>query len=666
MTMQLSEEQRSALRVLCDTVVPDVERASDPDGFWARRGTDLGVEMAVEQMLLGIPDPLVRTGFGELLDALHQQGIARAPSQLSREQIVRNTALVGSQAAAGVAALTSMIVFMAYGAPDPRTGLNPAWEAFGYAGPLAPPPNVAKAIEPLTPEHGATLDADVCVIGSGAGGGVIAATLAERGLKVVVLEAGDYFNESDFAQLELKAYQDMFWNGGPSPTADGNVTLQAGATLGGGTTVNWTNCLRTHPWVREQWAREFGLEGVDGPEYDRHLDAVLKRIGATDACSDLNGPQRRLEEGCRRLGLDFSTVVRNTDPASYDPVSAGYLGFGDQSGSKQSTVRTFLRDAAEHNAEIVVRCRAERVLVEHGRAAGVEATYLDPGGSARKLAVRAERVVVAGGALESPALLLRSGIGGPAVGQYLRLHPCTAVFGVYGDEQEAWWGAPQAGLCEQFADTGEGYGFMIETAQYAPAIAASAMPWRSGREHKELMSRMRYGASFIALTRDRGHGQVVLDGRGGSLPLYSVTDELDARNLRHGLETQIRIHEAAGAREIYSLATSLPHWQAGDDLDAFILKARRTPMRAGGQRLFSAHQMGTCRMGADPATSVAGPWGELHDVQGVYVGDGSAFPTSSGTNPMVSIMALAHRTAEAIAASATATAAPVGVTSGRR
>jgi choline dehydrogenase-like flavoprotein len=118
----------------------------------------------------------------------------------------------------------------------------------------------------------------VCVVGSGAGGGVIAGMLAEAGLKVVVLEAAGYFNEADFNQSELWAFQNLYWRGGPTPTADFNVALQAGTTLGGGTTINWTTSLRTTPWVRAQWANEHGLEGVDGPEFDRHLDAVSQRI----------------------------------------------------------------------------------------------------------------------------------------------------------------------------------------------------------------------------------------------------------------------------------------------------------------------------------------------------------------------------------------------------
>jgi choline dehydrogenase-like flavoprotein len=244
---------------------------------------------------------------------------------------------------------------------------------------------------------------------------------------------------------------------------------------------------------------------------------------------------------------------------------------------------------------------------------------------------------------------LRSQIGGPAVGDYLRLHPALAVFGSYGDDMRAWWGAPHAGLSHEFENLEDGYGFLIEGAQYTTAIGGSATPWTSGAEHKELMSRYKYGASFIVLLRDRGHGRVIIDENGEAVPFYSVDDELDQKHLRIGIEKLARLHEAAGAGEIFSLAGRLPRWRRGDDLERFIERATRVPLRAGGQKLFSAHQMGTCRMGTDPQTSVANPQGELHDVKGVWIGDGSAFPTPSGTNPMISIMALARRTAFAVA-----------------
>ena len=259
--------------------------------------------------------------------------------------------------------------------------------------------------------------------------------------------------------------------------------------------------------------------------------------------------------------------------------------------------------------------------------------------------------------MESPALLLRSGLGGPAAGENLRLHPCTAVLGSYSEDLRAWWGAPHAGLVDEFADTGEGYGFLVEATQYALGLGASALPFTSAEEHKDAMSRFRSGASFIGLLRDRGSGRVTVDAAGQAVPWYSIQDELDVRNSRRAIEAQIKLHQAAGAHEIVPLAAGMPRWRSGDDLGRFIERAQRIPLRAGGYRLFSAHQMGSCRMGADPATSVANPDGRLHDTPGVWIGDASAFPTSSGTNPMITIMALARRTGEAILAASPATAA---------
>src|SRR3954454_3449489 len=425
----LSDAQRASLRAFCDTIVPSIPRSDDPDGFWARKATDLAIDQGVEQVIATLP-PELQIGLAQLLDALAEQQLALL-SQPSREQLLTNVTMANADAAQGVAALTAMTLFLYYGAPDPQTGQNPNWKTLGYPGPAIPPVQAEKAITPVTPDGDAVeLEADVVVVGSGAGGGVIAGTLAQQGLKVVVLEAAGYFNESDFKQLELVAYQEMYWRGGPTPTVDGNFSLQAGTTLGGGTTINWTNCLRTYPWVREQWARDFGLEGVDSPAYDGHLDAVLTRIGATDEASDLNGPQQKMKEGCDKLGWDFRLVVRNVDVSKYSPEAAGYLGFGDPSGAKNSTAETFLSDAFENDADILVRTRAEKVLVENGRAMGVEARYADPeSGRSARVVVRAPHVVVACGALETPALLLRSQIGGPAVGDYLRLHPAVAVFG---------------------------------------------------------------------------------------------------------------------------------------------------------------------------------------------------------------------------------------------
>jgi choline dehydrogenase-like flavoprotein len=635
----LTENQLATLAAVCNTVIPSIARKEDEHGVWARSATDLGADQAVAQAIGGM-EPEAREGMARLLDLLESQGFANL-SQASREQTFTTLSLASRDAAVGVGALTGLTLFFAYSLPP-----NPAWPQLGFPGPVSAPPQVEKPIVPLAPEDGDVLEADAVIVGSGSGGGVIAARLAAAGLKVIVLEAGGYFNEADFDQTELGGFVNRYWRGGPTPTADFNVSLQAGSCLGGGTVINWTNCLRTKPWVREEWAGH-GLTDVATPDFDAHIDSVWQRIGANDRCSELNPAQKSWKHGADALGWSWKTVDRNWDPELHDPLMAGFMGWGDQSGAKQSGLKTYLRDAVEQGADVVVGCFAERVLVEDGKAAGVEAGIGDA-----SITVRAPQVVVAAGSLESPGLLLRSEIGGPATGQNLRLHPCTSVFADYGTDQKAWWGAPHAGIVDEFASglDGDGYGFLIEGAQYTTGLAASAIPFTTAGEHKAGMVDFKNAATTIGLIRDYGGGQVVLDAKGQATPFYSMTEPRDIATSRRALEAQIRIHVASGARRLQILAEGLPTWRIGDDVDDFIARSARIPLRAGGARLFSAHQMGSCRMGSDPATSVANPFGELHDTPGVWIGDGSAFPTPSGTNPMVTIMSLASRTADNIAA----------------
>jgi choline dehydrogenase-like flavoprotein len=217
----------------------------------------------------------------------------------------------------------------------------------------------------------------------------------------------------------------------------------------------------------------------------------------------------------------------------------------------------------------------------------------------------------------------------------------------------AWWGPRFSVLVDVFGiNLGVGYGFLLETTQYTTGAAAGFLPFTTAAAHKDFMSRFANAATSIVLLRDHGCGEVTIDAAGEAVPTYSVTDEIDLANLHLGLAALAQQHRAAGAIQIAGLADGIPTWHWGDDLDAYIARLRAIPFRAGGFRMFTAHQMGTCRMGADPQTSVAGPFGELHDTPGVWIGDASAFPTSSGVNPMLSNMALAHRTAETIAADA--------------
>ncbi len=665
MSAELSESQRTVLRALCDTFVPSIRVLDDETGFWARSASDLGVDRILARSLVeDVPEP-VRAGLLGLLDALAAQGFAQASRQ-RRERILGQVSNSSRDAERGVTFFEKQTLVLTYGlpekAPNPNlvtygspAGQNPNWQVLGYPGPVRVPrddPDVT--MKTVTPEGGLlALEADVCVVGSGAGGAVIAARMAMRGLRVVVLEMGGQYTAADFYQSELWGYRHLWYRGGGTPTADGNVLLLAGGSLGGGTEINWMNCVRTPALVREDWARQYGLEGVDTAEFTRYIDRVEARISASPETAYFNAPNLRMREGCERLGYLSQQTSVNWNPRLFNPLMAGYTGFGDQTGGKQTARRTFLWDAYRHGAQIVVHCRADRILVEGGRAAGVLATYSDPQGRQAQVSVRAPQVVVACGALESPALLLRSGIGGPAVGQYLRLQPGGAIYGVYEERQKGWWGSPMTANCEQFVDTGEGFGFYMEIPAFGPGFVASVIPWSSGRQHKEVLTKVPYISTFIWFLRDRGYGRVTIDAQGNSVPAYALTDETDQKNFRRASAEAIRIHEAAGAQEIYfSLAHRQLAWKRGQSLAGFIQSIQRQPLQDGAQPMISAHQLCTCRMGMDPATSVANTEGELHDVKGVWIGDASACPTALGANPMVTIMALAERTADKMGASA--------------
>ncbi len=644
----MDDRQRSTLRALVDTFVPAIERDEDPNGFWATPGSAVFADIGVELYLSTLPEEL-SAGLLQLLDGLGQFGFVHQ-SQALREITLRSMQATGPAAAMGLDAFRQLATLISYSAVDDSGG-NPLWAGLGYPGPPNPtPPDVAKTLPVLDVDGPTELDADAVIVGSGSGGAVIAAELTAAGLDVVVVEAGGYFNEADFNQQEMWAWQNLYYRSGPTPTADGNVTLLAGRSLGGGTTVNWSNSVPPRDDVRKRWEDEHGLDGLAGPDFDAHIDAVMTRIGATEECSDHNGPHQRMIEGAEALGWKVRRARLNLDPERYDARAAGHTGYGDQTGAKQGAYKTWLQDAADAGATLLVGTAVEHILVEDGRAAGVTGTATSAFGEQHEVTVRAPVVVAACGALETPALLLRSGLGGPVVGHHLTLHPTGAIFGTYAEEQHAWWGPVQSAILHEFDAVEDGHGFIIEGTHFNPGLTGSAVPWNSGEGHKELLSQTPRSATLIHLTQDRGGGQVVIDGDGQAMHLYPFDDDLDVRNFRRGLEATARIHEAAGAEQIACLVPGVEPWQRGEDLEAWLDALRVVPVGAGGLAAFSAHQMGTARMGADPADSVADAVGQLHDTPGVWVGDTSAFPTSSGVNPMVTCMSLARRTAHAIVA----------------
>ena len=497
----------------------------------------------------------------------------------------------------------------------------------------------------------------MCVVGSGAGGGVIAATLAQRGLKVVVLEAAGYFNESDFRQLELQAYQEMYWRGGPTPTADGNVSLQAGhharrrhddqldqlpahARLGAASSGPRSSASRASTGPTSTAPRR------GARAHRRHRPGAATSTARSSGCRRLRAA--RLGLRARSSATPTSTSTRPTPPAtSASATSPAQAERREDLAARRGRARAPRSSSAR---------RAQRVLVEGGarrRRRGRRTTTTT--GTHGAVTVRAPRVVVACGALESPALLLRSGIGGPPSATTCGSTPAPRCSASTTRTSRAWWGPPQAAVCDEFDDTGDGYGFLIEGgAVHDRRIGGSAIPWTGGAEHKAAARRAtRTARASSRSPATAGTAAWYVDANGEAVAvLRRHRRARPAQPAATGSSRSRACTRRPARAQIFVLAGGMPTWRRGDDLDAFIAGRKQIPLRAGGYKLFSAHQMGTCRMGTDPATSVANPWGELHDTPGVWIGDGSAFPTPSGTNPMVSIMALAHRTAEAIAGDA--------------
>ena len=502
------------------------------------------------------------------------------------------------------------------------------WQEIGYPGPLGPRDDApAPRLEPLDGGSGLELECDVCVVGSGAGGGVAAAVLAAAGLDVVVLEAGGYWSERAFDGAERTALRRLYRGGGASATDDQGVSLIAGACLGGGTVVNYTTSFRTPDDVLEEWQ----ALGFPSAELGASLDAVCERLGVN---TDHNRPSRRDEamaRGLATLGWHVDAMPRDVIGCEQGVV-CGACGYGCPLGAKQSTLRTWLEDAAGAGVRIVVGAKARRILVAHGRAAGVDAGLVQ---------VRSRAVVAAAGAIETPALLLRSGLRNPNVGRWLRLHPATAVFGSFDEEIRPWEGTLQALYSDRFRFLDGGYGAKLETVPLHPGLLAAALPWESAAAHAALMAGLPRLSLIAVILRDAGAGRVRIGRDGEAIATYRLADG-DRRRLAAGIDGAARVLAAAGAGEIFTAHARLQRWRDGFAPAAF----RFGPGRG---TLYSFHLLGSARMGGSAAASAASSTGETWDVRNLVVADGSAFPTASGVNPMITIEAIAHQNATRLA-----------------
>ncbi|HET9495756.1 MAG TPA: GMC family oxidoreductase, partial [Chloroflexia bacterium] len=473
--------------------------------------------------------------------------------------------------------------------------------------------------------------------------------LAQSGRKVVVLEAGEALAEADYGHDEGEGFERMFLKAGLLASEDVGIAVIAGRVLGGGTTVNWMTCFRPSGRLLSQWAEASGVPGLTGIGLQRSLDEVERRLNVSREEGALNAHNERLVRGAKALGWHYAFQPRNAKGCG----DCGMCTFGCQWGGKQSTPRTYLQDTWDAGAVIVARASVGRVLFNNGQAVGVEAAVGSMGAlpgrdeGSHRLTVRAPLVVVAAGAVESPALLLRSGLRHRALGRNLYLHPATVVSGVYDEDVPAWTGPLQTAYSDQFADLdGRGYGVKFESTPIYAGLAATGMPWLGGAEFKREMMDLRHTGTLLVLCRDRNTGRVTID-RQGNPHIYYRLGRQESKHILYALKEGTRLLLAAEAREVHTLHTRRASIlrEERDDPAAWSRYTRQIDRLGAAPNdlmLFSAHQMGTCRMSASPSQGVVDGAGAVHGVRGLYVADASVFPLSSGVNPMITVMGLAH------------------------
>jgi choline dehydrogenase-like flavoprotein len=502
-------------------------------------------------------------------------------------------------------------------------------------------------ITAATFRNASVIAADAIIIGSGAGGAVAAARLAEAGKTVVILEAGEFIPSDEFTELEGSMTQRLYAEGGLRATDDLSVGMVQGATVGGSTTVNWMIMLRTPEHVLAEWTARFGLEGMLAADMAPVFARIEQEVHAKVVPDDAHSPNNRIIlDGAAKLGWRASSAVINARGC----VRSGFCGLGCRYDAKQGTQQTFLPRALAHGAKLYANAHVDRIDVIAGSDASanamptkrVTATVRAPRSDApaRTLTLTAPIVIVSGGGVETPLLLQRSGMGGGGVGRYLRLHPTTVALGVYEQDIYASTGIPLSSMCDEFiARDANGYGFWLECPPMHPATAAFALSG-FGAPHAAMMRRLPHIAPTIALTRDgsdmnHSSGSVLIDAKGRPRISYALSPA-DAENVKASLEAAARLQLAAGAREVHTLHSTPIVIRRESEL----AQIRSRSVAANRISVFSAHVNGTARIGTDPSTSGVSPSGERHGVRGVYVFDGSMLPTGVGVNPQETIMAM--------------------------
>lgn len=510
-----------------------------------------------------------------------------------------------------------------------------------------------KVTDGATLTQNQTHEADVVIIGTGAGGGTTAEILAKAGLSVILVEEGRLYYQKDFKMNELDAYASLYQEGMSRVTSDGAIAILQGRCVGGSTTVNWTSSFRTPEPTLNHWASRFGLDGLSLDAMRPWFDGREQRHNIEPWLTAPNVNNDILRQGCEALGWSWEVIPRNVKGCW----NLGYCGVGCPTNAKQGALTTTIPGALDNNAELFHGLRAERLVmnqdrIDHLQASAMAADGVTPSGITMKL--KAKHFVVAASAIGSPGLLLRSDIPDPhdRIGKRTFLHPVNATVAEMPNTVDPYYGAPQSIYSDEF-NFSQGVdgpvGFKLEVPPLHPAMSAGVIPGHGEQQVSDLSKLPRMN-SVIALLRDGFHpdspgGTVSLRDDGSPTLDYPVTDYL-WQGLRDAFYKMAEIQFAAGARQVRLMHLDSPWYTSWADAKTGIANLPMEPHRV---RLFTAHQMGGCGMGSNPEESVVNGFGEHHHVANLSIHDASIFPTSIGANPQLSVYALAARNSTRLA-----------------
>jgi choline dehydrogenase-like flavoprotein len=477
-------------------------------------------------------------------------------------------------------------------------------------------------------------ECDVVIVGSGAGGAVAAATLAEAGFDVLVLEAGNHHDRDSYPRDQLGAIEGLYRGSGLTVAAGRPpVVVPVAKTVGGTTVVNSGTCFRAPEAVLDDWARRFGIDWA--PDLDADFAEAEETLRVQPLDPDRMGRNGRIAmAGATALGAGGGPIARNAGSC----VQCSSCPYGCPIDAKRGMHVSYLPRAVAAGARLRAGVDVRRVLVEGDRAVGVECRA---GGErpAREFTVRARRAVIAaGGALGTPELLQRSGLGNGAVGRNLHVHPACWVGARYEEEVRGWEGVMQS----YYVDQWESHGVLLE-ATFTPLAFGGAWLAGSGAAHQRAMLDFAHIASIGVQLTDRSTGRVRLGSGGEMRATYDLSRD-DAARVTFGIARAAEVHFAAGATEVYPNVARVKVLRPGD-LAGF----EATRFKPAELRLEGFHPMGTARIAADPRQGACAPDGSLHGTAGLYVADASLFPTALGVNPMMTIIAFAKQIAREVA-----------------